>query len=298
MTTLYVWGREGTISSIFPESLAAAWVMAESSHPVTVVTANNTNLSSIGKLPVLVTPEGKLQGYRAIARYARGKGPSDLVASGQLAMMANQFDALTNYVYFVNSRNYEEYTRKVFGNYFPFPMMYNQPLHFYNCAQRQAHYHGLNPNKGGLFSFDVVAPTETVDDDEEEEEEGEELPALSRLHERQLVKKSKSKAAIREAKNSARAIQMLSSVLPVFADLDEASVAYPLFVAYIHALTNPHLADHVIATNLEANQPEMVERMQSAAKRYQGLALEVRAPEGLEKPTLLNEVRYMFGQYV
>lgn len=298
MTTLYIWGTAATASAIFPECQAAVWLADDATE---VVAANNTNLLAVGELPVMISDSDRYQGYVAIA--SQFGLEFSLEDRALVQLLLDKMLAVCNYVYFINSRNYEGYTRKQFARYFPFPMMYNQPLQFYGWAQHQAQYAGLSTNKGGFFSFDVVGPTEYVNDDNDDDndaktaEDEKDLPAMSRLHERQLVKKSQTKAALKEANNAAKCLHLLDEVLAPLTDAAQLKVVYPLLVAYIHSLTNADLPDQFAATYLNNNYADLVSQAQVQAKQWQ-LALKlIRDPVGLERPSLVNEIRYCLGQY-
>ena len=296
MTTLYIWGSDARVSAIFPECQAAVWLADGATD---VVAANNTNLLSVGELPVMISDTNRYQGYVAIATQLGLK--FTLEQRALVHLLLDKMLAVANYVYFINSRNYEGYTRKQFARYFPFPMMYNQPLQFYGWAQHQAQYAGLSTNKGGFFSFDVVGPTEYVNDDNDDEiveEDEKQLPAMSRLHERQLVKKSQTKAALKEANNAARCLHLLDEILTPLKDAAELKVVFPLLVTYIQSLTNPDLPDQFAATYLNNKYADLVSQAQTLAKLWEGELRLIRGPEGLERPSLTNEIRYALGQYV
>ena len=104
-------------------------------------------------------------------------------------------------------------------------MMYNQPSKYYAQAQEQVKILGLSKQKL-VFDFTTgnneqgsidVAPTELIndEDDEEGDEDGANV-AISSLHERQLLKKSKSKQVLKESRNSMKCLILITQYIERF----------------------------------------------------------------------------------
>ena len=102
-------------------------------------------------------------GYRSIVSYLSsryGNGNTipllendKLLDDSLISFLETKLEALNKYNLFSNSKNYENYTRKLFSKFFPFPMMYNQALNFYNEAQRQVQLLGLGETKSSFLNF-------------------------------------------------------------------------------------------------------------------------------------------------
>ncbi|ABN66390.2 predicted protein [Scheffersomyces stipitis CBS 6054] len=333
MIQLHVWGCGTEISVISPECLAASWLLTDSlsntSEEYEIVTSSNTNVSDIGKLPVLTTAERKLQGFEEISKYILEtygdtnfvskelSTHNQLVNKALIAKLQYKVEYIHQYNMFVNSRNYEKYTTKLFQKYLPFPMMYNQPLKLHQNAQEQVQLLGLNKNKTGFFDFSgsvnnsEIAETEYINDENEEQDE----VALSALHERQLVAKSKEKSLLRESKNSLKCLHLLNDYLDYFSKLYEklngnknsygfifdqkrASSCEILLCAYVYSLTYEDLPDRFIYNYLKIKRPDFTEFIATCTQRWNTqLQIEdaVRGPENEETPSLWNEVKYQTG---
>ncbi|KAK6458078.1 Tom37 C-terminal domain-containing protein [Scheffersomyces xylosifermentans] len=347
MLSLHVWGsysqsdKNGSdISIISPECVASSWLLVDrlgdqEDVKYEIVTSSNTNLSDIGKLPVLITAESKFHGFNEISGYlfqnfqsssasrtvatAELTHKQQLINSGLLAHLQHKIEYINQYNLYINTKNYEKYTRKLFQHYLPFPMMYNQPLKFYNHAQTQIQVLGLNKNKTGFFDFsgniqDDVAETELVNEGEDDEDEKDEV-ALSALHERQLLAKSKEKSMLRESKNSLKCLQLLDGYLTFFLKLSDQSTANGgeygylfsgkgasssevLLFAYIYCLTHQDLPDRFIYNLLRIKRAKFLEFADGHSQKWNDQLLEsdvLRAPTGEETPGLWNEIKYRSG---
>lgn len=337
MIQLHIWGANKQVSIIDPEGLASAWLLSIHLTPqkidYRIVTSCNTNLADSGRLPLLlVTEDGlkrKYEGFYEISNYISLKYttentkyvPDDkLSAKDQLANFSlisylnNTFKFVNQYNLYVNTNNYENYTRKLFKIYLPFPMMYNQPLKFLNAASEQVKIIGLGVNKGSFFSFhggdEEIADTETFNAENEDEQD--EI-AISSLHEKVILAKLKDKALLKESKNSLRCLHALgefvSHIERLFAELNanspvpfahlfrakKISSSELLLYAYLHSLTYAQLPDRFIAEYLEKKSPAfwkfahtIIEALNSS------LCLEkFRDAEGYEIPSLKNEIMHL-----
>ncbi|KAK7684181.1 hypothetical protein QCA50_012827 [Cerrena zonata] len=177
-------------------------------------------MSNSEVLPLLICTETreKYEGYSRIAEYVSEKYPGgesqflpdtqldkrqQLINASLISYVENKVKYLNEYNLYINTRNYEKYTRKLFQHYFPFPMMYNQPLKFYHNAQEEVRMVGLTANKVGFFSMsgnleEVIPETEYFNEanssDVEDNSEGEDEVAITTLHEKQILANSKKKS--------------------------------------------------------------------------------------------------------
>ncbi|ODV78093.1 uncharacterized protein CANTADRAFT_91524 [Suhomyces tanzawaensis NRRL Y-17324] len=329
MLQLHVWGEGGRISVISPECLASLWLLLSLDIPYEIVTSSNTNVSTINKLPVLIEDTVKYQGYEEISAYliekypsSRVVGSSDLSKKEQLVNLAllninlHKIEYIHQYNLYINTRNYEKYTRKQFQKYFPFPMMYNQPLKFYNNAQAQVALLGLNTKGGGFFNFtgqtSELAQTEYINDDADEPDQ----VAISTLHERQLITKSKEKMALKESKNSLRCLVLINEYLqhyirifakrnaedgsdfgPIF-DTTKFSSSELLLYAYIYSLTFEELPDTFLQNYLHLKHPEVLDFIKVQIGTFNKILYsgeKIRGPVADEVPSLWNEIKYLSG---
>lgn len=323
---LHVWGNDGAVSVISPECLASCWLLnlqlSPQKIPFTIVTSCNTNLADSGVLPLLIAKEDgittKHEGYERIADYVVKKYPGTTrIAEGQtlantslISYINNKIKFLNQYNLYINTKNYEQYTRKLFQHYFPFPMMYNQPLKFYHTAQEQVRIIGLNVNKVGFFSVsgkyeEPVAETEyfnhDADDDDNEGEEDE--VAMSALHEKQLISKSKKKSVLRESKNSLKCLNLVNEYLgdvlqlPGMDLVETLTTGEVLLYAYIWSLTYSELPDGFIKSYATMKFPEFTAQALTLIEELNhSLSHELfRGPKGDEIPSLYNEIKYSIG---
>lgn len=289
---LHVWGSDG-ISIISPECKAAAWLLANGQFDITIVTSCNTNLAATGRLPVLVTESGRYEGFERIAAYVTRL---ELADHAGISFVEEHLHPINQYNLYINTKNYEQHTRKLFKHYFPFPMMYNQPLRLYNDAQETIKTIGLGVNKIGFFSmsgnFEEPVPTELVDDEEPSDE-----VAISALHEKQILAKSKRSTELRESRNSLKCLTLLGQYLAQLVPhvKPDSSTEYLLY-AYIWLMTQD-LPDNFVRTYLEAKMPDFYSGAREKITGWeQALAkLTIRSPTGPEVPSLWNEVQYQTG---
>lgn len=233
MLTLHVWGDNHELSIISPECVASAWMLIQSGQEYEIVTSCNTNMSDIHQLPVLIQHTNeedheenngeakqidekairKYQGFTEISHFLTTNQPQSsesLLDLATLNLLQTKLSLINEYNLYVCTQNYEKYTRKLFSRYFPFPMMYNQPLKYYNNAVEKVKMIGLNSNSTSFFSLgNDVAETEYVNDDLDDEDE---VP-LSALHESRILAKSKEKKIWKELKNAQLCLRLCGEII-------------------------------------------------------------------------------------
>lgn len=337
MIQLHVWGKDKEVSIISPVSIASIWllnlVLTPQKVPFEVIPSNNTNLSSINELPVLIVNESeKYSGYNEIVNYIEENYKSSKYASlkymsleQQLLnrslenMLTSKVQYINQYNLYSNTKNYEKFTRKLFSTYFPFPMMYNQPLEYHNQAQEQIKLLGLSKNQASIFNFitgnnedQEVAQTEIFNDEISDDDDEQDEVAISSLHEKQLLKKSKRNQVLQESKNSMRCLILtnhyINEIIKVYQKNnigdttnklgfifgDTPSSSELLFYAYIQCLTSDQLPDRFIYNYLLLKQPEVLKFILDTIESYKN-NLNFRNPIGIEIPSLFNEIGYWLG---
>ncbi|KAK6465047.1 Tom37 C-terminal domain-containing protein [Scheffersomyces coipomensis] len=339
MLKLHVWGVNSQVSIISPECVASSWLLINqfnNEDQYEIITSCNTNLSDLHTLPVLIDSDTneKYHGYEEISTFIdefSGKKNNKLILSqsqdlsirekliniGLIHQLISKVEYINQYNLYINNRNYEGYVRKLFQNYLPFPMMYNQPLKFYNQAQLQVPLIGLNRGKVGFFSLSAtpeVAETEyfkgeDLDEGGDEIEEVETKP-LSALHERQLIKKSKEKSLLQESQNSLKCMNLLHSYLDIFFKTyqefngteekrkfgyifkEKFSSSEVLLYGYIYCLTFEELPDRFLNNYLNHKLPETLKFINQSINELNKKKGNFRPPKGDEIPNLWNEVKY------
>lgn len=311
MYELQVWGIEGEISVISPECLASAWLLSEKfGEEFVIIPSNNTNYSEIGRLPVLIDDitKKKYQGFEEIAGLI-GFEPDnlelELFNQSLIKLLLNEFEILNQFNLYINTKNYSNYTIKLFKNYLPFPTMYNQPLKFRTYAQNMVQILGLHGNKRGLFNFTnssvATTDTENIDETDDDGDETSQV-ALTGLHEKQLLKKSKQRNLLQESKNSFKCLNILNtelnSILEMYKkypSLENNTNKY-LLHAYLFSFMNKDLPDQFIKNNLfSKNQSFMETVVEESNNRNEKLKSYFSSPKIHQIPSLLNEIKYITG---
>ncbi|KAI5953982.1 SAM37 [Candida margitis] len=326
MIELHVWGDNEEVSIISPSCIASVWLISLISHsqdvPFKIVPSNNPHLSKLNELPLLIDKESQYSGFRNIATYLTTKYDNTgllslsesqkLVDDSLIAFFETKFGALNKYNLFSNTKNYENYTRKLFAKFFPFPMMYNQASKFYNDAQSQVRLVGLGENKSSFLNF-VGSGEETKTEyfNSDLDEESETSRAISGLHEKSLVQKSETKKVLRESQSSMKCLVLVEQLINRLEKLkkehyegggfvfgDQPSAGDVLCLAYIFALTHSHLPDKFISNYLSSKESGYYQVLQKSLldlKSKASVAGSFRKPTGKEIPGLYNEVGYWTG---
>lgn len=337
MAELHVWGSDGETSIISPECTAVYYVASlVEDDSLKVVSSSNTNLSKSGKLPVLVTEGEVIEGYEEIVDYIchNYKVSSellplkDLSASLQLVnkslihFLSTKVHYINQYNLYVNTRNYEEHVRKLFKNYLPFPMMYNQPLKYYNTAKEQVKLIGIGENQRKFLSFGA---------DPEDNDDFDDTKPISKLHEKQLLLKNKEKMSIRESRNTMRAMNLFDEYLTKYEMIVETTDSLPaepeaepeaqepekhsnsefrllcpgklttsdiLLVAYFRSLTST-LPDQNLS-NVFASHSTIYQWLTATKSHFDELTAHtiIQPPTGDQIPNLFNEIKFQINNGV
>lgn len=330
---LHVWGRDGNVSILDPESRACAWLLflhlSPTETPFSVVTSCNTNLTDTRKLPVLVVNERGSktthEGFYSIVEYVSTLYPSEskfiptnrLTASELLVNLAlvkyiqNTFHFIHQYNLYVNTRNYELFTRKQFSKLLPFPMYYNQPLKLHQSACEQVKTVGLGASSAGFFGLSGAVPeTETVKDDEDDYDKSNTV-AISALHEKAMLAKDKDRALLRESRMGLRCLNLLDEyvnhLIALFKELNpespvefahlfrptKISASELLLYSHIYSMAHSDLPDRFIYKYLGDKFPSFMLFYATITEALNGCMAsdKFRAPVGDEVPSLWNEVK-------
>lgn len=316
MEELHVWGTEDLISIISPECAACYYVASlVKDNNLKVVSSSNTNLSKTGKLPVLITESEMIEGYEQIVDYICEKYDLDeviglhnlspglqLTNKSLIHFLSTKINYINQYNLYVNTRNYEEHVRKLFKHYLPFPMMYNQPLKYYDSAKEQVKLIGIGENQRRFLSFGA---------DPEDYDDLDNSKPISKLHEKQLLLKNKEKMSIRESRNTMRAMNLLDGYLTDYeliiqeaaGDKEEGNsdklqlvpgkftTSDILLLAYFRSLTS-QLPDQNLS-NVFASHKTIYNWL-SEAKAYldkQATETKIYPPVDNQIPNLFNEVK-------
>ncbi|CAH6718349.1 hypothetical protein CLIB1444_01S04764 [[Candida] jaroonii] len=268
-----------------------------------MINSCNTNLSKSGKLPVLLNGKDQYEGYIEISQFicdnfdidhSAFTSPERLSAAHSLIdltvinLIENKLRLINQYNLYIVTTNYENVTRKLFKNYLPFPMMYNQPLKFYNIAQEEVKLIGIGKPKGFL-GFG------TGDNDDDLDK----TVPLSKLHEQQLLSKNKEKLSIRESKNLFRACSLLDNILRDIIEIYKVNQlgltrSNILLLAYIHTLSSD-LPDKSLLSIIQ-NHEEFYQQCSDHIKSFNDQLKPIKPCNSSQSPNLLNEIHYKLSQ--
>ncbi|KAI5957607.1 SAM37 [Candida theae] len=326
MIELHVWGYEEEISILSPSCIASAWILnlLASSHNIQfkIIPSNNTHLSKLNELPLLIDDGKQYSGFKEIAGYLSSRYQSDyfvslsgeekLIDDGLVTVLNSKFNAVNNYNLFSNTKNYENYTRKLFAKLFPFPMMYNQASKFYNEAQSQVRLLGLGESKSSFLNITGNGDeTQTEFFSNDSDDVGDTPKAISSLHEKSIVQKSETKRVLRESKSTMKCLLLVEQLFDRLEKLkseqkqaskfifgDKPSAGDILFLAYFHCLTHQCLPDKFMRKYLASNSSDRFQSIMARLDAIQSKKLSsdsFRQPVGKEIPNLVNEVGFWTG---
>lgn len=332
--SLHVWGCNGEVSVLDPESRACVWLLflhlTAFNTPFSIITSCNTNVADTKKLPVLVvqTDNGieKHEGFYSVVEYVSMLHPleSKFIPSSRLnntellvnltltKYIQNSFHYIHQYSIYVNTRNYELYTRKMYPKLLPFPMYYNQPLQMHKNACEKVKIIGLSSSHSGFLGLSSAVPETEFDDDEDDIASN--TVAISALHEKVIIAKDNNRALLRESKMTIRCLNLLDSyvnhVVSTFKELNsESPVEFAhlfrptrisaselLLYAYIYSMTHEDLPDRFIEKYLSEKFPPFFRFSTTITEALNASITKekFRGPEGDEVPSLWNEVKLLF----
>lgn len=315
MVQLHIWGKDQDVSVISPESLACVWLVS-SIKDIDIVSSNNTNISQSGQLPVLITETNViLEGYANISNYicenyaipevivnnSQLSNRQKLMNMGLMTFIDTKLKMINQYNLYISPENYEKFTRKLFKHYLPFPMMYNQPLKFYNTAQQEVKTVGIGEyNRRFLWGGAGGG-----DDDDDDNHEFDNTAPISKLHERQLLAKNNKALSVRDKKNTLRAMNLLDEYLNTckssFDKFDafdgQLTTGQVLFYAYLVSICCELLPDQVLHEFIRTNHKDIYEQFGGIRAQLDKNVAIMRPPTGHEVPSLINEIYYRASLY-
>jgi sorting and assembly machinery component 37 len=302
MFQLHVWGHEDNLAIIDAECLAAVWYLSLvlPADAFEIVTSSNVNLSNSGQLPSLhITGDERYSGYLEIIRYLNSHGhdldgsldaEARAINNGLLFYIQENLQKITDYTLFLNKDNFEKYSRGIFGNYLPFPMQYNTPIHFRSLAKDKCSSIGL-----------------TVEDKTEVEEEMlKNVPTVSKVQKLKNESLIEEKLIMKNSLSNMKCLNLLKNYLEVIGKLkkelkskgnifhnDMLSSSDLLFLSHIFVQTNKVLPDQFITTFIEKFEPGLISlRDSNLAKVDEALEkVTIKCPTFSQSPNLFNAVR-------
>ncbi|KAL3232771.1 Sorting assembly machinery 37 kDa subunit [Nakaseomyces bracarensis] len=239
MYTLYLWGIDGKGHPISGESIALVWYLQRHAceSELEVVFGNNTDMSPIGKLPVLyLNDEEYVHGIESIIKalcpqiYSRYSSEQNLMERAAMSILDNDLRLLNEYQLYLDKKNYVEYTRKQFSRLFYFPFNYNSAYEMRNKAKIDcAHLEYLSIDDDDITGVDGENNVETSEDYELAQSKTFKLKGMKK---RQQVEELKS---IRLNRKYMRAlVEFLEQWDDVSNSLSSDSPAFYLFYAYMY----------------------------------------------------------------
>lgn len=144
-SVLYLWGKDRA-SGISGESIALEWYLkSKALREVEIVFANNTDISPLGRLPVLkVCSNGDyIHGFLNIVDYLEPKRKDEftdmekLMELSAMSMLDSNLKTLNEYQLYLDKNNYITFTRKELSQLLYFPFNFNAAYEYRNRAKEQ-----------------------------------------------------------------------------------------------------------------------------------------------------------------
>ncbi|VVT57777.1 uncharacterized protein SAPINGB_P005864 [Magnusiomyces paraingens] len=312
---LHIWGPLGDLPSFSPECLAAVWYITQAipeelQAQVLIYQSSNTNVSPAGVLPALVHGGKVFSGFTSILRYLKAHGfdlDAPVLTSSELntklpatlAYLDTNLGAISQYLLFVQSKNYEKLMRPLLSQLIPFPMQYSVPLREKAIAEAQCLSLGLHQQSTSSNSKDVP----------------ESSPILSKL---QLQLEEQRKARELSMKEAKQSLRMLSFAQDVFRNIvklgkqdsssdddgerksdgnqsswqlfPRLSSADLLLLAHLIIQTHERLPFSPIKSLLEGEFPELVSYIERNVSGLHDLQMNIVPTKPEDRPTLYNAV--------
>ncbi|AAS52056.1 ADR136Cp [Eremothecium gossypii ATCC 10895] len=278
MATIHLWGVDGAPALISPESIALFWLVNTCEVECTVVFSNNAHLSPREELPLYVGEDGSAAyEYPEIVEQLLGR-ELGLEERSLVCWAAERCGALSDYQLYLNRKNYEQYTRRVFSQLLPWPLWYNTPVQRRERARAQ---------RGGT-------PAPAHDAEKELAQHSKTLQATRELRERGEKALADAAAEMEYAAALDRALQPWIAVRGAAATLGPAEL---LFAAHLYV--QQQLPDGArVTAHLRAHYPALCDGLLRACELHacapRAAAVAVRAPTAAETPSVPRELyRYV-----
>lgn len=137
MAVIHLWGFDERPSLVSPESIGIFWLVNYYNISCTIIFSNNTDMSPNKELPLGIFPDGFIA-YGFLSIVERLLNFNGLLLELSLVQFTlSKINALTEYQLYLNKKNYEQFTRKVFSYLLHWPLWYNAPLHYRNIAKQK-----------------------------------------------------------------------------------------------------------------------------------------------------------------
>lgn len=309
---LHVWGPLGDLPSFSPECLAAIWYLGlavPNQSNFHIYQSSNTQISHSGVLPALKHKGKVYSGYASILRYLKSIGydmDASLLTSSELntklpatlAYLDTNLTAISQYLTYVQSKNYEKVTRPLLSQLIPFPMQYAVPLKEKAIAEAQCQSLGLQKQDVSDSSSVVEDPTKKY-------------AALSRLHSQLEEEKKQKEIGMKEAKESMRmmvfAHEVFENIIALGAEeakkvpgnennaekrvwrlFSNMSSADLLLLAHLVVQTSDEFPYAPIKTLVEVEYPLIDQYIKDNHSPLKELKLNIEKTKSTDAPTFFN----------
>lgn len=307
---LYVWSPLGDLPSFSPECLAAIWYITQAipdddqQPEVLIYQTSNTQISPSGVLPALRHNGKVYSGYISILRYLKNAGfdlDAPALTSSELntklpatlAYLDTNLAAISQYLTFVQSKNYEKVTRPLLSKVIQFPMQYRIPLTEKAIAEAQCLSLGLHQTPQTSSNSKNSTPK---------------TPALSKLQEQLDDQRKKRELSMKEAKESMKMLtyaqDVYNNIIKLGTDsgdsesVDSSGSNWQLFtrlssadlllLAHLIIQTYDEFPFSPIKTLLESEYPDLVEYIDRNVAGLHDLKMNIVEPKYEDLPTLYN----------
>ncbi|AGO11901.1 AaceriADR136Cp [[Ashbya] aceris (nom. inval.)] len=276
MATIHLWGVDGSPSLISPESIALFWLVNTFEIECTVVFSNNAHLSPREELPLYLGEDGSAAyEYQEIVELLLARELS-LEERSLLCWAAERCGELSDYQLYINRKNYEQYTRRVFSQLLPWPLWYNSPVQGRERARRRC----------GVGAAPAPAAAPARDAEKELAQHSKTL----QVTQEQRARDEKALADVAaEMEYTAALDRALQPWIAARGELGELGPAELLLGAHLYV--QQQLPDGArVTTHLRAHYPALCDGLLRAcverALALRATAVAVRAPTSAEAPSV------------
>ncbi|QPG77078.1 hypothetical protein FOA43_004477 [Brettanomyces nanus] len=277
---LHVWGNGSQVALFDPECLAAVYFVSRLHlDQVTILPDSNYQGSFNGKLPFLVTDDGKqIPGYKSIVRYLQSERSNqfdqldqsdrlELVNSGFIEFLLEKFTVITEYNLFLNKDNYVEYTRPLFKQLAPFPLQYKPPMDLRADATRRCENYGITADD----SFNEEN-SEEMEKLKAQERELRETPILNDIQKNHVTKNLNLLAAKKSILTNMKCLTMLDEIMVEYTQLESQlhanTTSMILFFCFLKSNTLSELPSSFVLHYLTENHPELMDKSEQVFEKF------------------------------
>lgn len=333
--TFHLFGFEHTPSLICPESVALHWLLNSPycrhiNEQIELVFSNNTDLSPINTLPLLIVDSSSLSskgnenkneqseyyaGFADIVQYLitnnllrDTSGTSNVNQNNHftldflaaLQFLCNDFRCMTLYQLYLNKTNYTEFTRRQFSKLFYWPTWYTTPLKIRSNV-RQMCDKTLQLEYLPVDDTDADGYLENVNADDKQSESHFLSDELVKSQSLRLYQSNK-RNNLQDLKSWRHHIQYCNKLNEMIDNWQKfkAATSDPLHILELYFLTNLYIqfklpnGDNIVAYLKQVRGGDVVDKINDMISNYSSTpnTLSIRNPSFSEQGNIIMSVYY------